>query len=269
MLPREGDVLTHTGGNYRLIKEIGRGSFGVVWRAEAPDGRLVAIKVVDGSIAPEKSQRELKALKVMSGLRHPHLLEIHAFWQLEEQLIIAMDLADGSLRDWQKAVAGPLPIEELIGYVHQAAEALDYLHSQHILHRDVNPKNILLWNGKAKVADFGLARLVEETRRLHTISSVLAGTIGYTAPEMFWIGKTGTRSDQYSLAVTYAELRLNRPLFPRRSHSIPDPREQFMPDLAPLSQPEQRVLLKALAWDLEERYGSCVEFVRALERVLR
>src|SRR5262249_215020 len=147
------------------------------------------------------------------------LLPIHAYWQMEDRLIIAMELADGSLRNLAEqrnnSGKGCLPPDELLLYLHEAAEALDYLHNQRVLHRDIKPENILILQGNAKVPALDLARVVGQTRRLTSASDW--GPPAYAAPEVFWRGKVGARSDQYSLAVTYAELRLGRPLFSSRS----------------------------------------------------
>jgi serine/threonine protein kinase len=231
----------------------------------------VAIKIIFGSVAETQGQRELQALELIKRLRHPFLLPIHAYWQLEDRLLIAMELADASLRDLarerQRQGLGGLPVEELLLYFRETAEALDFLHDKRVLHRDIKPENILILAGHAKVADFDLARVVEQTRRLNTSSH--CGTPAYTAPEVFWRGKVGAPSDQYSLAVTYAELRLNRPLFPSSSwFQLMHDHLQRTPDLLPLLEAEQRVLRRALAKDPADRYGSCREFMQALERTV-
>jgi hypothetical protein len=266
--PVTAQVLPTVSG-YRLIHRINRGSFGDVWRAEAPGGVEVALKIIYGSVAANQAQRELHALDIIKHLHHPFLLPIHAYWQMDDRLVIAMELADGCLRDRQeeyrrKGQPG-IPLEELMLYIREAAEAIDYLHTKRVMHRDIKPENILCLQGHAKVGDFDLARLVEQTRQLSSASD--CGTPAYTAPEVFWRGKVGAGSDQYSLAVTYAELRLNRPLFSSRNWmKLMHDHLQRSPDLVPLLDSEQRVLRRALAKDAEERFPSCREFAQALER---
>src|SRR5262249_8804364 len=184
---------------------IGTGGFADVWRAEAPGGVEVAIKVMFRAMAHEEARREFKSLDLVKRLRHPYLLQTHQYWVQDDHLYIAMELADGSLRGRLKecrAAGQPgIPLPELLIYLHEAAEALDFLQGEKVLHRDIKPDNILLLQRHAKVADFGLARLQQSQ---HLVSATNSGTPAYMAPEM-WAGKVSPHTDQYCLAVTYAE----------------------------------------------------------------
>src|SRR5262249_29508314 len=130
----DSDQVLQVGSGYKLLRRINRGSFGEVGRAQAPGGAEVAIKVIFGSVAETQAKRELQALELIKRLRHPFLLPIHAYWQLEDRLIIAMELADGSLRDRneerRRAGEPGLSLDELLLYIREAAEALDYLHDK-------------------------------------------------------------------------------------------------------------------------------------------
>jgi hypothetical protein len=267
--PGVGDVLPITGG-YRPIRRIGSGSFGEVWRAQAPGGVDVAIKIIFRPLDHEEAQRELQSLELIKQLRHPYLMATHSYWPLEDRLLVVMELADGSLRDRLKecrAAGMPgIPPAELLGYCREAAEALDYLHAQHVQHRDIKPDNILLLQRHAKVADFGLARL-QATMRAATVSG--SGTPAYMATEL-WRRQSSPHIDQYSLAVTYAELRMGRrPFHARDFMAAMTEHLEGTPDLGPLEPEEQQVLLKALAKDPANRYPSCQDFARALEAALR
>src|SRR5262249_8219382 len=158
------------------------------------------------AVDDEASQRELQALELIRSLRHPFLLQTHRYWSLTDRVVMVMELADDSLSDWFKAcksegkpgISGP----ELIAYLREAAEALDYMHSKGVLHRDIKPGNLLRLSRHAKVADFGLARLQES----QVVTATFCGTPVYMAPEV-WQGKISVHSDQYSLAATYFEMR--------------------------------------------------------------
>jgi serine/threonine protein kinase len=263
------------GGGYQLIECIGQGSYGQVWKAEAPGGIEVAVKLINWRTNRKMSQQELQAMELMKRLRHTFLLQIQAYWQLKDQLVIVTELADCSLFDRLQEcqsiepsepppsdTAVGLPSSELVGYVGEAAEALDYLHTQSVLHRDVKPANILLLRGHAKVADFGLARLLETNESM--IKATCAGTPMYMAPEN-WHNKAGPQSDQYSLAVTYAELRLGRAPYSGASlMELMRDHLEHAPALSPLPPAEQQVLQKAMAKDPRTRYATCTQFARAL-----
>jgi serine/threonine-protein kinase len=251
--------------DYTLIKHLGTGGCGEVWHAEAPGGIEVAVKIIERELRnEEEAQRERQALEQVLKLRHPFLLLVVAFYQLPGQLWLVTDLAEGNLR---AGVPGARPRQpdgiratDMVGYFLDAAEALDYLHDRQVLHCAIKPENILILGKHAKVADFGLAGLLA----IHRPASAAASAPAYIAPEV-WRGKVSAHSDQYSLAVTYAELRLSRyPFAGRDVMELMYAHLEREPDLEPLPKAEQEVLRKALAKDPEGRYPSCWEFARNL-----
>jgi hypothetical protein len=251
---------------YKLVQRIGAGTFGEVWRAEAPGGVEVAVKVIFRPIADQEVKRELEALDLIKRLRHPYLLQTHAYWLTNDRLHIAIELADASLADrlkeCRKTGQAGIPPAELLRYFHEAAEALDYLHGARVLHRDVKPENILLLKRHAKVADFGLARLLQPDRA--SVSASGAGTPRYMAPEV-WQNRATPSSDQYSLALSYLELLLGRHV--KEGGNMLDWmyfHVQETPDCDVLADPDKQVVLRALAKEPGKRFPTCLAFIDAL-----
>lgn len=255
------------GDGYQLLECIGRGAYGEVWRATAPGGVEVAVKLIKWTTSDSLTQVELRALELMKRLRHAFLLQVQAYWLADDHLYIVMDLADRSLQqrfdECRRQGLPGVPAPELLGYMREAAEGLDYLHANQVLHRDVKPANILLSSGHARLADFGLARLFMQEGT--DLRATRIGTPLYMGPEV-WEHKVGPTSDQYSLASTYVELRLGRPLFTADTQlEVMTKHLTMLPDLRPLPLEEQSVLHRALAKKGEQRYKSCVEFVTELQ----
>jgi serine/threonine protein kinase len=251
---------------YWLTRRLGRGSFGEVWRAVAPGGVAVAVRIIHRP--PHAAVKEAQALAGLKRLRNPHLLPFADHRQLEDRLVLLSLLADDNLRDLDRKRhrnGGPgIPTPELLGYFREAALGLDYLHSQQVLHRNVKSANILLIDGHAKVADFALGRVAEQGQ-WPGIHGTATPTWHYLAPEVVH-NRISPGSDQYGLAASYAELRLDHPLFPGRNHfEVLAQILEATPNLAPLPDAEKQVLRRALARDPHQRYPSCRAFVRALE----
>lgn len=252
------------GPGYQVIRKIGEGNYGEVWLAEAPGGIEVALKCIRFPIGHEINDREFRGLQLMKNMRHPFLLQVQAFWAVDNQLVIAMELADGSLGQLlNKQRRQTLSRKELLRYFGEAAEGIDYLHQHNVVHRDIKPDNILLLKGHAKVADFGLARFIDETG-LSTAATQLAGSPAYMAPEV-WTQRYQPASDQYSLAITYFELRTGRlPFQSRNPYEAMQDHLHRAPDLSDLPKDERRIIRRALAKNPAKRYRNCAALIDAL-----
>src|SRR5262245_33949766 len=255
---------------YLLLEDcaFARGGAGEVWKASGPGGIPVVLKRV--VLHCTMGEAELKALELMRSISgHPHLMSIHGFWVGDTELVIATELASGSLADrLQETDGAGIPFDELVEYMEEAAKGLDFLNSPihqldgklvAIQHRDVKPDNLLLVGGSVKISDFGLAKSLEKWISAHTG----ALTPAYAAPEYF-LKQTSSRSDQYSLAASYVELRTGHCVFSGSVAQVMYGHIRNAPDLSGLSEPESRVVARALDKDPSDRFPTCRAFAQAI-----
>ncbi|GCE16304.1 serine/threonine-protein kinase [Dictyobacter kobayashii] len=266
-------------GRYRLLALLGRGGMGEVWRAEDTElHRHVAVKLLPPVLANE--QEYLKAFadeaRMAGGLEHPNILPVHDFGEMirddEVLTYLIMQLVEGgSLRDrLVRAGQQLLPVEESLNYLRQAALAIDYAHSKHILHRDIKPANMLLQENWLFLTDFGISKLLS-TNTYRSRTNAGAGTPQYMAPEQIQ-KKAEPASDLYSLAITAYQLLTGHFPFQHADafeillmHIQKDPPapRQFNPNLP---ESMERTLLQGIAKRPEDRPSSCQTFVSELEQ---
>jgi serine/threonine protein kinase len=256
---------------YRLVAPIGRGGWGEVWKASQPDGGECALKFMpcDPGLGPSK---EVRALQALRHLRHPHLLETRNVWSCAGFIVIVMDLCDGSLLDllevYLRELSMPMTSSHVCYFLRQAAKAIDFLNTrQHeingqrmaVRHCDVKPSNLLVLGQDVYLADYSLAVPTTATMWYHRRS----GTPRYCAPEVFQ-GWLSDRTDQYSLAIAYYQLRTGQFPFPDPPRTLDPGYVPPPPDLTEVTQAERQVLHRALAPVPQDRFGSCVELMHRL-----
>jgi len=250
---------------YKLEQLIGRGGFGEVWRSEAPGGLHKAVKFVYGATDQHRAVRELRSLERIKGVHHPFLLTLERFGVVDERLVIVTELADGSLEDVynrhrERGSCG-IPRASLLSYLHDAADALDYLHTKyHLQHLDIKPGNLLLVGGHVKVGDFGLLKDLEDAD-----CSVVGGLTPVYAPPELFDGRPNLHSDQYSLAVMFQELLTGtRPFSGRTIAQLATQHVHNAPNLTSLPAADRPLIARALEKDPERRFKSCCELIDAL-----
>ena len=258
---------------YTLVERLGRGGFGEVWRVEAPGGFAKAAKFVFGDLNQIDSEdarpaeQELKALKRMRDVRHPFIVTLDRVEAIDGQLILLMELADGNLwdrfRQCRNQKLTGIPRDELLGYLREVADALDYMNDVHrIQHLDVKPQNIFLMARHAKVADFGLAKYFEGDRGTMTGGV----TPVYAAPETFE-SRVSRFTDQYSLAIVYQELLTGRrPFDGSNTRHLMNLHLTGVPDTSSLPPGDRPAVERALAKIPDQRWPRCIDLIRALER---
>ena len=183
---------------YHLTKVIGTGGFADVYEAiDVNLRRRVAIKVLHTRLAQEDMQAFLKEARIVARMEHPGIVKVIEFDQHENVHYLVMNYApSGSVRQ-RHAPEEIVPLETVVSYVWQVAEALEYIHAQGVIHQDIKPENMLL--GKDEeilLSDFGIATFVYPASTV--MSQNCIGTVVYMAPERFQ-GIVSTASDQYSL----------------------------------------------------------------------
>src|SRR5690348_1884714 len=199
-------------GKYVVKRELGRGGMGAVYLAEQTGlGREVAIKELVPSAAadPIALKRFLQEAQVMARFSHPNLVQLHDMEEIGGFNYIVLEFVRGkSLREWLNRGAIPLP--QVFAMMHGVLQALDYAHRHSIVHRDMKPENVLISDeGAVKVADFGIARLTDDSGapgNTATKTGTTVGTPQYMSPEQVASSKVDGRSDLYSAGIMFYEL---------------------------------------------------------------
>jgi serine/threonine protein kinase len=237
----------------------------------------------------------MRAIERVKAIRHPFLLSMERVEYVGGELAIVLELADKSLQDllaeYQHQGKPGIPREELLGYLREAAEALDVMNNQHGLqHLDIKPRNLLLVSNHVKVADFGLVNSFRRAdkppagprgrrdkqsaghrRKDKQPSSPAqpfhtgAATPRYASPETFQ-GSFSPQSDQYSLAIVFQELLSGSlPFDGKNSRQLLLQHLQGKPDLTWLPPADRPIVERALAKNPQDRFPSCADFIRALQ----
>jgi eukaryotic-like serine/threonine-protein kinase len=258
---------------YVIERELGAGGMAVVYLGrDAKHDRQVAIKVLNpdlsATIGADRFQREIK---VAAKLQHPHILGLYDSGEADGLLYYVMPFVQGeSLRD-RLDREGQLPLDDALQLILEVADALGYAHSQNIVHRDIKPENILLQGGHALVADFGIARAVEEGGAAKlTQTGMAVGTPVYMSPEQAVGEKVGPAADIYSLGCMLYEMLAGEPPFTGKNAV------QIMARHAMEQVPSVRIVRQSVPEEMEEaifaamekspadRPKSCAEFTEIL-----
>jgi len=263
--------------NYEIKSLIGEGGMGSVYLAHHTQvSRRVAIKV----LLPQYLKNQEIRLRfrneasMMAHLQHPNIVSLFDYVEDDSGMYLIMEFVEGTpLDEYIARVTGPMPEMKAVPIMKQILDAFDYAHSQKVVHRDIKPANIIVGSeGKVKILDFGIARIIGEGGHNLTKTGTQMGTVFYMSPEQVQGKKVDHRSDIYSLGVTFYQMVTG--INPYKgitteyevynkivNDTLPNPKEIYpgVPDyLIP-------IISKAINKNAEDRFSDCKEFLQAVE----
>ncbi|MCI0353125.1 MAG: serine/threonine protein kinase, partial [Acidobacteriales bacterium] len=273
-----GEIVSH----YRIVEHLGGGGMGVVYKAsDLRLGRDVALKFLPGDTALDRQALDRFGLeaRAAAALNHANICVVHDIDEHQGRPFIAMEFLDG--QTLKKLITGrPLPLDDLVDIATQIADGLAAAHLRGFIHRDIKPANIFITRaGQAKILDFGLAKLINESvegeQTLITGSGMTLGTVSYMSPEQARGQQLDARSDIFSLGVVLYEMAAGQQPFTGETSAVV---LDSILNRAPLSlmrlNPEvavelEHIIMKALEKDRELRYQSAMDLRSDLRRLKR
>src|ERR1700681_3109796 len=272
-------------GPYEILSNIGAGGMGEVYRAtDTRLDRIVAIKVLpphlaDSSELKERFEREARTI---ASLNHPHICTLYDIGHQDGTDYLVMEYLEGETLE-QRLRKGPLPLEQVLQYAIEIADALDKAHRKGVTHRDLKPGNIMLTKAGTKLLDFGLAKLRQDAAPATPLSQLptanepltaqgsIVGTLQYMAPEQLEGKEVDARTDIFAFGAVVYEMVTGRRAFEGKSQasvisailsSDPPP----MSSLQPMTPPAlDRVVKRCLAKETDERWQSANDLANELK----
>jgi eukaryotic-like serine/threonine-protein kinase len=270
-------------GPYEILAPLGAGGMGEVYRARDPQlGRDVAIKILPSFLSrdPDRLRRFEQEARAAAALNHPNILAVYQMGTHEGAPYLVSELLEGStLRD--QLLRGPIPVRKAVDYAIQTARGLAAAHEKGIVHRDLKPENLFLTkDGRIKILDFGLAKLIRQPRASDpgsptltegTEPGVVLGTVGYMSPEQVRGQIADDRADLFALGTILYELLTGKRAFhkPTSAETMsailneePPSASQITPGIPPALQ---RVVQRCMEKTPEQRFHSASDLAFALE----
>src|ERR1700675_2350200 len=273
-------------GPYEILSAIGAGGMGEVYRArDTRLDRIVAIKVLPTHLADRSALRERfeREARTIASLNHPHICTLHDIGHQDGTHFLVMEYLEGETLA-QRLGKGPLPLDQVLQYAIEIADALDKAHRKGVTHRDLKPGNIMLTKSGTKLLDFGLAKLKQEVAptdvqlsQLPTASDPLTahgaivGTLQYMAPEQLEGKEVDARTDIFAFGAVVYEMATGKRAFEGKSQAsviakileTDPPLISSLQPMTPLSL--DRVVRRCLAKEPDERWQSANDLTNELK----
>lgn len=263
-----------TVGDYQIIGLLGAGGMGRVYKVKNTiSDRIDALKVLLPNLADDQelADRFTREIKVLASLNHPNIAGLRTAFRLENQLLMVMEFVEGTTLE-ERIKAGPVPVEDAIGYIMQVLAALGYAHKRGVIHRDIKPANMMLTTDNViKLMDFGIAK--SKTERKLTQTGTTMGSLYYMSGEQVQGEELDGRSDLYSVGVSLYELVTGSRPFQGKSdfdimiaqlQQTPLPPIEMMPELP---KALNDIIVISLEKDRAKRFQTAEAFSAALASI--
>jgi predicted Ser/Thr protein kinase len=273
-------------GPYEILSAIGAGGMGEVYRArDTRLDRIVAIKVLPAHLADEPKLRERfeREARTIASLNHPHICVLHDIGRHDGIDFLVMEYLEGETLA-QRLLKGPLPLEQVLQYAIEIADALDKVHRKGVTHRDLKPGNIMLTKSGTKLLDFGLAKLKQETAPANislsklptaqdnlTAQGTILGTLQYMAPEQLEGKEVDARTDIFAFGAVVYEMVTGKKAFEGKSQAsliaaIMHVDPPGISVLQPMTPPQlNRVVKTCLTKEPDSRWQTASDLTRELK----
>jgi serine/threonine protein kinase/Tol biopolymer transport system component len=282
---RQSSLLGRQLGAYKIISSLGAGGMGEVYKAlDTRLERTVAIKVLPAHLAGRAESRERfeREAKTIANLNHPHICTLYDTGHQDDVDFLVMEYVEGETLA-QRLEKGPLPIQHVLQYAVEIADALDKAHRKGVIHRDLKPGNIMLTKSGTKLLDFGLAKLGQSAvpatpeSQLPTIKDgitgegTILGTLQYMAPEQIEAKKVDARTDIFAFGAVVYEMTTGKRAFEGKSSAsvmakILEAEPPAITSLQPMTPPQlDRVVRTCLAKDPDDRWQAASDLRRELK----
>jgi len=258
-------------GKYKILREIGRGGMGVVYKAlDIKNDKYVAIKILPQSMVDKESTvRFNREAVTCEKLNHPNILKVYEHGSIEGSHYIVMELIEGQSLKVIAKEKGKFPEKDALQIIAQVLSGLGYAHAQGMVHRDIKPQNIMVDHVKRVIImDFGLVQVAGVTHLTQTGGSM--GTAEYMSPEQVDTQEVDSRSDLYSLGVTLYEMIAGQTPFTGNNAQAILMKHKFeaAPEVPGISVEVDKIVRKALIKNLAERYQKAEDMLADIEKII-